>query len=57
MRGQMLNFEEELKKFHSSPEVGDLEDAVYNHDLSDLTDLLVELEKGRRPVKARPESL
>ncbi len=53
----MLNFEEELKKFHSSPEVGDLEDAVYNHDLSDLTDLLVELEKGRRPVKARPESL
>lgn len=51
----MLDFEEELKKFHPSLEVGEVEEAVYNHDLSDLTDLLVELEKGRRPIKPRTQ--
>lgn len=36
----MLNFEEELKKFKPSLEVEDIEDAVYQEDLSDMTDLL-----------------
>jgi hypothetical protein len=36
----MINFEEELKKFHPSLEVEDAEDAIYNHDLTDMTDIL-----------------
>ena len=36
----MLDYEEELKKFKPSLEVEDIEDAVYQEDLSDLTDLL-----------------
>lgn len=36
----MINFEEELKKFHPSLEVENAEDAIYNHDLTDMTDIL-----------------
>ena len=39
----MLNFEEELKKFQPSLEVEDLEDAVYQEDLTDMTDILREM--------------
>ena len=39
----MLNFEEELKKFKPSLEVEDIEQAVYNEDLADLTDILREM--------------
>jgi len=31
----MINFEEELKKFHPSLEVEDAEEAIYNEDLTD----------------------
>lgn len=36
----MLDFEEELKKFKPSLEVEDLERAVYDEDLTDMTDIL-----------------
>ena len=36
----MINFEEELKKFHPSLEVEDAEEAIYNQDLTDAADLL-----------------
>lgn len=36
----MLDFEEELKKFKPSLELEDIEDAVYQEDLSDVTDFL-----------------
>ena len=36
----MLNFEEELKKFKPSLEVEDIEDAVYQEDLTDMTDIM-----------------
>ena len=39
----MLNYEEDLKKFKPSLEVEDIEDAVYQEDLSDMTDLLREV--------------
>ena len=42
---QMLNFEEELKKFKPCLEVEDIEEAVYKEDLTDMTDLLKELQK------------
>lgn len=37
----MINFEEELKKFHPSLEIEDVEDAIYNQDLTDMADVLV----------------
>ena len=47
--------EEEIKKFHPSLEIGEVEEAIYNHDLTDLTDLLVEIEKNRKPAKSTEE--
>ena len=41
----MINFEDELKKFHPSLEVEDAEDAIYNQDLTDMADLLVKMIK------------
>jgi len=41
----MINFEEELKKFHPSLEVEDAEEAIYNQDLTDAADLLVKMMK------------
>ena len=35
----MLNFEEELKKFQPSLEIEEIEDAVYQEDLTDMTDI------------------
>lgn len=40
---QMLNFEEELKKFKPCLEVEDIEEAVYQEDLTDMTDILKEV--------------
>ena len=39
----MLDFEEELKKFQPSVEVEDIEDAVYQEDLTDMSDILREM--------------
>ena len=39
----MINFEEELKKFHPSLEVEDAEEAIYNQDLNDMTDILLKM--------------
>ena len=39
----MLNYDEELKKFKPSLEVEEIEDAVYQEDLSDMTDLLKQI--------------
>ena len=50
----MIDFEEEIKKFHPSLDIGEVE-AIYNHDLTDLTDLLVEIEKSRKADKNRQE--
>lgn len=39
----MLNFEKEVKKFQPSLEVEDIEGAVYQEDLSDMTDIIREM--------------
>ena len=36
----MLNFEEELKKYKPTLEVEEIEEAVYQEDLTDMTDIL-----------------
>ncbi len=44
----MISFEEELKKFQPSLEVEEAEEAIYNHDLTDMTDILQEMLKEVR---------
>ena len=39
----MIDFEEELKKFHPSLEVEDAEEAIYNLDLTDMADILIKM--------------
>ena len=39
----MINFEAEIKKFHPSLEVDEAEDAIYNSNTTDLTDILLEM--------------
>ena len=36
----MIYFDEEIKKFKPSLEVEDAEDAIYNNDVPDITDLI-----------------
>ena len=47
----MINFEEELKKFHTSLEVEDTEEAIYNQDLTDMADLMVKIVKEAKKVE------
>lgn len=44
----MLNFEEELKKFKPSLEVEDIGEAVYQEDMTDMTDILREMMKQNK---------
>ena len=44
----MIDFEEELKKFKPSLEVEEAEEAIYNQDLTDMTDILTEMMKEAR---------
>lgn len=39
----MINFEEEINKFHSSLEIEEAEDAIYNNNISDITDVMIQM--------------
>lgn len=39
----MINFDEEIKKFHPSVEIDDAEDAIYNSNVKDITDIMIEM--------------
>lgn len=39
----MINFEEELKNFKPSLEVEEAEQAIYNRELVDMTDMMQEM--------------
>ena len=41
----MIDFEEELKKFHPSPEVEDAESTIRALDVTDMVDLIVRIEE------------
>lgn len=41
----MINFEEELKKFHPSLEVEDAAEAIYNQNLTDMADVIIDMVK------------
>ena len=40
---KMINFEEELKNFKPSLEVEEAEQAIYNHELTVMTDVMQEM--------------
>ena len=40
---KMINFEEELKNFKPSLEVEEAEQAIYNHEMTDMTDVMQEM--------------
>lgn len=47
----MINFEEELQRFQPSLEVEQAEDAIYNNDLTDATDIIKEILKEAKKDK------
>ena len=47
----MINFEEEIKKLHPSLEIDEAEDAIYNNNVTDLTDIMLEMIKETRENK------
>ena len=48
----MIDFEEELKKFHPSLEVEDAAEAIYGQDLTDVADILIQMvEKAKEEFK------
>ena len=44
----MLNYEEELKKFEPCMDVDEVEEAVYNRDLTDVMDFIREAQKKQK---------
>lgn len=43
----MINFDEEIQKFQPSLEVEDAEDAIYNNDVPDITELITKIIDGK----------
>ena len=41
----MINYDEEIKKFSPSLEVEETEDAIYNSNIKDITDVVLEMFK------------
>ena len=46
----MINFDEEIQKFQPSLEV-EAEDAIYNNDVPDITDLISQILSGKNTDK------
>lgn len=44
----MINFDEEIKRFKPSLDVEEVEDAIVKSDLTDMTDLMMELMKEQQ---------
>lgn len=53
----MINYEEELKKFHPSMDVNEAEDAIYSRDFTDVTDILKEMLRDEKEKKEKKESI
>lgn len=48
----MINFEEELKRFQPIPEVNQAEEAIYNNDLKDISDIVMVVTAEMRNASA-----
>ena len=50
-RKNMLNYEEELKKFKPCLDVDEVENAIYSRDLTDVIDILKEMMKTEQEAE------
>lgn len=48
----MIIFEDELKKFSPSMEIEEVEDAVRGHELTDMTDIMIEMMRQQKEAVA-----
>ena len=46
--GDMINFEKELAAYQPSLDVDEAEEAIYNNDLTDISDILDKILKDRK---------
>lgn len=44
----MINFEEEVNKFHPSLEVDEVEEAIYSQDFTDVADIFIRMIKDEK---------
>ncbi|MCI8535080.1 MAG: hypothetical protein HFG68_05850 [Hungatella sp.] len=44
----MIDFDEELSHYKPSLEIEEVEDAIVRSDLTDMTDIMMDLIKGRK---------
>lgn len=49
----MIDFDEEIKKFKPSLEVGDVEEAIYNNELQDIIDIMQQAQSQKNQEKDR----
>lgn len=54
-RKNMLNYEEELKKFKPCLDVDEVENAIYSRDLTDVIDILKEMLKTEQETGQEAE--
>lgn len=47
----MINFDEEVKKFRPVLELDQAEEAIYNNDLKDITDIMQEMMRVARETE------
>lgn len=48
----MINFEEELKRYQPIPEVNQAEEAIYNNDLRDISDIVMQVAEEIKSTNA-----
>lgn len=47
----MIDFDEEIKKFHPSLEIDEAEDAIHKSNIKDITDIMTEMLKELKDSK------
>ncbi len=47
----MIEFEEEIKRYKPSLEISEAEDAIYNNDLKDISDIMKEMIEEIKDLK------
>ncbi len=52
----MINFQEEIRRFKPSLDVDNIEDAIAGIDLTDMTDLMMQLVENAADTAAKKDS-
>lgn len=47
----MINFDEEVRKFRPTLELDQVEEAIYNNDLKDITDIMQEMMRVAKEIE------